>query len=357
MIGSIGRHLTSSDFSLPGVLTARRSAIIAAIIGTVSGAMAWALMARPGYAPDFFHYWSATRTLLEGANPYHVIPAGPLNPGADPVLYPLPAMLLLVPFALLPLPVAGGAFVGLSAALAAWGVARTGAERLPLFVSAPFILAVSLGQWSPLMVAAALLPAVAPVVITKPNVGAAVWISRPLPRTAVIGVLLLAASLLVLPTWPMDWIANVSGREEKFVPLTRPLGFTLLLAAIAWRRAEARLLTAMAVVPQALFFYDQLLLALIPRTLRQSIVFAGGSLILFLVWRARLVPGDFEVREAVPFAYGIYVLALTILLWNFVRDRPSGRSRSGIGEPAVTPPSAAGGPVESGTRSSLPGSQ
>jgi hypothetical protein len=251
-------------------------------------------------------------------------------------------MLLLVPFAGLPLAVAGGTFVGLTAALMTWGIARTGGERFPLLLSAPFILAVSLGQWSILMVAACLVPVVAPLIIAKPNVGAAVWIARPVVRTAIIGALLLVASLFVLPSWPRDWLANLAGREEKFIPLTRPWGFLLVLALTGWRRSEGRLLAAMSVMPQALFFYDQLLLGLVARTLRQSMAFAGASLALFLFWRARLVPGDYEVREAVPFAHALYLVALVILLWNVIREKrstPLPTTSNGFREP---PPPAAG---------------
>jgi hypothetical protein len=290
-------------------------------VALLCGVAAWALMARPGYSPDFFHFWSAARTLLAGGDPYLSIPSGPLNPGHDPALYPLPAYLLLIPVAWLPLPVAGAIFMAVSAGLLSWGVARSGAARLPILLSAPFLLALSLGQWSPLMIAAALIPAVGLVLPAKPNLGLGVWVARPLLLPAILGAVLVLLSVAIMPGWPREWLANISGREEKFIPLLRPGGFLLLLALLAIRRPEGRLLLVMSVVPQALFFYDQLLLWLIPRTLRQSTVLSLSSLVLFLGWRHGLVPGDYEVRLAVPWAYAIYFPALGILLWNWYGER------------------------------------
>src|SRR5262249_24616479 len=52
----------------------------------------------------------------------------------------------------------------------------------------------------------------------------------------------------------------------------------LTLAALArWRRPEARLLVAMACVPQLMYFADQLPLWLIPRTRRESMVLTATS--------------------------------------------------------------------------------
>jgi hypothetical protein len=304
-------------------LQSRQGLVLAIVLGGIAGIMAWKLIGRPGYSSDFFQFWSGARTLLHGGDPYLVAPDSLLNPGHDRGLYPLPAYLLLAPIAALPLGVAGGVFMGVTSGCAAWGIARTGVERLPIFLSAPFFLALSLGQWTPLMVAAALVPALGGAIVAKPNLGLAVWVSRPSLVAVVTGILILAASLIILPRWPLEWLANIAGRAEKFVPILRPGGFLLLLSLVAARRPEGRLFTSLALIPQALFFYDQLLLWLIPRTLRQSIGLSLCSLLLFLTWRARLKPGDYEVQLAVPYAYALYGIALAILLWNWSADRRS----------------------------------
>ena len=71
----------------------------------------------------------------------------------------------------------------------------------------------------------------------------------------------------------------------------------------------------MACVPQALFFYDQLILGLIPRTFRQSLIFSLATFGLLLTWFHRLGPGDYYVQKAVPYALAIYFVALVMVLW------------------------------------------
>lgn len=309
-------------WSAATAFTRQRSFVIAAGIGSLAGLCAWVFLSRPDAPSDFFHYWSAARTLLHGGDPYTTIAAGPANPGRDPTLYPLPALLLLVPFAALPLALAGAVFFGLSSALAAWAVARLGHDRLPMFLSAPFLVALSLGQWSPLMVAACLIPALGAVVAVKPNLGLAVFAARPSWRTVAAVTALLIISLIVMPTWPMEWLDNVSHREEKFIPILRPGGLLLAASLLAWRRPEGRLFAVLSVVPQALFFYDQLLLWLVPRTLRQSLLLSLWSLVVFLVWWRIVARGDVNyVQQAVPYAYSLYFPALALLLWNWRADR------------------------------------
>jgi hypothetical protein len=294
---------------------------LSVVVGIVAAVMSFALIARPGYPSDFYQFWMGARTLLVGGNPYATSAPSLMNPGGDVALYPLPTLLFLAPFALAPLAVAGGLFMGLSSGLAAWGIARTGVERLPIFASAPFLLALSLGQWSPLLVATLLVPAISGLIVLKPNVGVAAWIARPSWKSALVAVAIVALSLLIRPGWPAEWLHNISGREEKFMPLLRPGGFLLAAGLLAWKRPEGRLFLGLIVVPQALFFYDQLLLWLVPRTLRQSLLLSIWSVVAFLWWRRSLHPGDFEVRLAIPYAWSMYLAALSLLLWNWWRDR------------------------------------
>lgn len=298
-----------------------RRILLTVSAAVVSGVAAWWLIGRPAYTSDLLHVWFATRTLLDGADPYSVPLPADLNPGLDPALYPLPTYLLFAPLARLPLAVAGGVFMALGAGLTAWGISGTGIQRLPALLSAPFLLSLSLGQWSPLMLGAMLVPWTSGLLVAKPNLGLAAWIARPSWRTAVAVAMIVAVSVAIVPEWPAQWLANVGHREEKFIPILRPGGFLLLASAIAWRRADGRLFLAMSLMPQALFFYDQLLLWLIPRTFRQSLVLSLCSFVAFLLWQQGLAPGDYYVREAIPYAYSVYFVALAMLLWNWRRER------------------------------------
>jgi len=174
---------------------------------------------------------------------------------------------------------------------------------------------VSLGQWSPLVTAAALEANLGFVFAAKPNLGLGAWIYRPNVRSILIAGALAAASLLFLPTWPVDWYHNISSRPEKLSPIRTLAGPLLLLGLIRWRQPEARLLVAMACIPQALFFYDQLVLGLIPRTLRQSLILSLASFGALLIWFHGLEPGDLYVQKAIPYATAIYFVALAIVLW------------------------------------------
>ena len=302
-------------------LTGRIRFAFVVAVSLVSGAAAAWLIGREGFTSDLLHVWFATRTMLSGGDPYSVPLPENLNPGLDPALYPATSYLIFAPIAWLPLALSGGAFVAAGSALAAWGVSRTGMARATLFVSAPFLLAVSLGQWSPLLLGAILVPGASWLLVAKPNIGLAAWLATPRWKTALAILLFTALSVAIYPSWPAAWLRNLVGREEKLVPLLQPGGFLLLAAIVAWRRAEGRLLLTMSLIPQALFFYDQLLLWLIPRTLRQSLFLSIASFCAFLAWHYTRAPGDRTVNGAVPFAQSLYYAAAAVLLWNWWRDR------------------------------------
>lgn len=309
-------------------LSRRRVAAVVGI-GAASGLLGYAFLARPESGGDYFFVWSAARALFAGQNPYHVIAVGPENPGNDVFLYPLPALLIVAPVAWLPVAISGGLFLGISSALLALAVTRDGFHRLPLFMGAPFLMAVSLGQWSPLITAAAFESSLGFAFAAKPNLGLAAWIYRPNARAIIASVLIVGVSLAILPSWPVDWYHNISSRPEKFSPIRTAVGPLLLLAVLRWKRPESRLLLAMACVPQALFFYDQLILGLVPRTFRQSLIFSLVTFILLFTWFHRLGPGDYYVQKAVPYALAIYFVALVMVLWP---------ERSSAVEPAPAPP-------------------
>jgi hypothetical protein len=292
----------------------RERAAIALAIGIVAAVTCYAFLARPGFNSDFYHVWVGVRALASGANPYTTTDAPAVNTGHYLQFYPLPALVLLLPLSFFSLPTAGGVFFGASSAALAYALTRDGYHRLPLFLSAPFLMATSLGQWSPLIVAAALEPKLGFVFAAKPNLGLAAWIYRPTRAAIIASVILLGVSFAFMPTWPVDWLRNISGRPEKLIPIRTIVAPLLLLAIVRWREREARLYLAMACIPQALFFYDQLPLWLLPRTFRQSLLLSLGSFVLWLAWFRGLDPGDLYVQKAIPYAIALYVIALPLIL-------------------------------------------
>jgi hypothetical protein len=273
---------------------------------------------RPGFLSDFEYWWRAARMLLAGGNPYHMTPETASWPLENLLLYPLPTLLLTVPLAGLSPPVAGAIFMGISGGLLAWLVSRDGLWRLWLFGSASYFMACRLGQWSPLIMAVAFVPAAGFLAAMKPNLGLSLLAYRPTWRAtlgcAVVGLV----SFAVLPSWLADWRVNVS-YVSLLVPHPAPITLTggpiVLLALLKWRRSEARLLLVMACVPQLLFWADQLPLFLIPRTKGEmkALVFWGA--LCFFVWKIWFEPHPAYVLARNPFVFcAIYLPCLIMVL-------------------------------------------
>ena len=142
-------------------------------------------MMRRGFYPDFLAFWYAARAFLHGLDPYAVTPSGAPYFVDDRFFYPFPSVLAVVPFAPFALPVAGALFFATSSGLLAFALSRDGYARLTLFLSFPYVMAASLGQWAPLVMAAVLLPGLGFLAVCKPNIGVALALARP-TRAAVL---------------------------------------------------------------------------------------------------------------------------------------------------------------------------
>jgi hypothetical protein len=228
---------------------------------------------------DFTFWWRAARAVLEGLNPYDVIrPSGPY-PFDGIFAYPLPAALVTIPLAGID-PAAGAAvFIGAGFALLTYGLLRLDTWRIAVLLSYCAYQATHSGQWAPLLLGAVLVPSTGFLLACKPTLGAALFLWRPSWRAFAGGVAIGLIGLAVQPTWPFDWLhtlqANATGGQYH-APLVMPGGFVLALALLRWRRPEARLLVAMACVPQNAFFYDQLPLLMVPAS--------APSLFAFSLW-------------------------------------------------------------------------
>jgi hypothetical protein len=229
---------------------------------------------------DFDALYSAAVRLVAGEDIY------PLGVQSFP--YPLPAVLLAVPFTAVPLELARPLFVvlvGWAFAYALWRY--RGPYALLALISGAYLFAMAKGQTTPLMVAASLVPALSFLLAVRPNTSAALWIARP-SWLAVLGAgLFVGLSLLVLPSWPRDlWMALPADNSQWMPPLLRPLGFLLLLAGLRWRSPEGRLLFAIAFIPQSALPHELVPLALIPANLVEMGIYVAGS------WVAAAVAAD-----------------------------------------------------------------
>lgn len=194
-----------------------------------------------------------------------------------------------MPFAWLTEKAASIAFIWVSSALLAFGVVRKGWARLPLFLSVSFVIAARAAELSPLLAAGLCLPAVTTVFAAKPNLGLALLAAsvriRPVAYAAVGGIVLLVASLVIAPWWPTVWLPIVMSTAQHSFPIAQHGGFLVLLALLRWRRSDARLIVALACIPQTLYWYEGLYLLLIPATFRQSLLLSLISSTGFLVER------------------------------------------------------------------------
>ena len=255
---------------------------IAGALALFSAVLSWLVTHRAGFGiPDFHWWWVGARALLDGQDPYEAAPRI-IGGGIFRLYHPMPAMLITAPFALLRPDVALSLFSALSTGALAFGVTRRSYDRLPLFLSASFAHAAVMGQWSILLSAALFLPWLSFAWAAKPNVGVPLLGTSLSWRSAAAMATLTVLSLVVMPTWPREWIAQLSGTPH-FSPLRTGVGAVTILALLRWRRPEARLVALLGVVPQSPYSYEVLPLFLVPQTRAQTYVLVIGSDVVMAV--------------------------------------------------------------------------
>jgi hypothetical protein len=269
-------HLFMSD-SPPG--DARRRAGVFAAVGAFLAAfvMLQQRYGTPLGGTDFDQVWVAAKAVLRGADPYATISGGDETGFVFPLYYPLTAVFVGLPFSMLELPTARLAFVSATGALFGWAIGLHRPWLWPVFLGPPFLLIGRNAQWSALITAAMLLPGLGPfAAVGKPNLGVAMLAGARSASAAKIlvlgGLALVALSLAIRPDWPWRWYETLE-RAEHFSPLMlRPGGFLMLLALLRWWDPDARLLLALAAVPQTGLFYDILPACLVARTRYQAAI-------------------------------------------------------------------------------------
>ena len=302
---------------------------VACAIAVAVGVFVYALQSRHPevVAYDWTYHWRAARAVLDGLNPYLVVvPSGPY-PFAFYWFYPLPSVFMALPTAPLPAVWSPAITAGVSSGLLAYGISRDNFSRLPIFLSAQFMMGAAAGASPAILLTAVIAwPALQWLVSMKPNLGLAAFAERPTWR-AVWGTLVLCALSFVLePRWPEFWIRQLfamKGGDTHVVlghlsPVMVPGGVLLLLAVLRWRRPEARMLFVLSLVPQTMTFHDVLPVMLVPQTFRQSLTLGLLSHVAFLLARSTMIrETDVGVmfHETAPLALWLmYVPALILVL-------------------------------------------
>jgi hypothetical protein len=296
-------------------LPVRLRIAISAAIGVASGAFCWFVLTHFHQgAADLSWAIRAARYLLAGKNPYDT----PLEQ------YPLTAAFFGLPFVWLRPELAGGLFYGISSGLLALGLTRQGYQRLLVFLAYPYWAGILTAQWSPLVMASAFFPLLLPVTVVKPQIGLPVALTHLSRRGVLACIVLVLLSLAVMPRWPLLWAVQL-GYYEHFIPLLVLPGPLLALALLRYRDCDAVLLLLAAIMPQR-WFFDSLILWLIPKSRREivwTVFFSWGA----GIWRWYHIPHSFhEVgRWTVLF---FYLPMLAVVLW---RERERKRASIGSG--------------------------
>ena len=215
-----------------------------------------------GTVSDLDAIWTAARALRAGQDPYAAIqsPPWPWN-----LQYPLPAVLVALPFSLLPLPLARATFMGLSTGLLAYGLTRRAWWPLIALAGGQMFYALQSVQWTPLFMAAVLLPPLQVLWSLKPTTGASLFAAYPNWRAVAGGVVLVGLAFLAWPHWLDGWLGAVR-RAPHRPAILHPGGLLLLLALLRWRLPEGRQLAVMACMPLSPHLYEALPLMLVART-------------------------------------------------------------------------------------------
>ncbi len=262
----------------------RNPIILAVLIGLVVCLISLYLSYLGGkVGGDFKNILDPTRSWLAGNDIYLPFKLN-LDPFAVP--YPFTAYLASVPFTLLQSWVASAIFLGLSSGVLAWLVLRSGNHHyMLLFLSWPFVYNLLLAQFAPLLMCLFFSASFLPVILIKPQLALPFALTQKPNRLGLIltGVLL-AASLIVYPRWPIDWLASTHTQNYIGAPpiFVLPLGPLILLALLQYREKRSWILVLFGLMPQRMV-YDQLGVLSVAGNRKQMIILVICSWISFPV--------------------------------------------------------------------------
>ena len=168
-------------------------------------------------------------------------------------------------------------------------------------------------QWSPIFMLVLFFPFLAPVLLAKPTLAFPIaLLIRWSPIRLLTVILVGSVSFIVMPNWIWRWFSQ-TGVYDGFIPLFSWFGPLFFISILFWQNLSSRLFFLMMMTPQHRFFYDQLILWLIPQTRRQMLALTISSWIgFYYIW---LSFDTLWVDETYLLAT-TYLPAFLIVLWQ-----------------------------------------
>jgi hypothetical protein len=301
---------------------------VAFLLATAAFALVYLSALRGSTRTDFSLIWFGANALLHGANPYALVGPGLVFDSEWPALYPATAYLFGIPFAFFSEAIASAMFVALSTFALAYGSTRDSWHRLPMFASVAFLSSAHLAQWSILFTAALFIPWLSIVFPVKPQLGIAILSGmtsrRTLALVAISTAILLSASLMLVPTWPMEWLGLVRNADQLVPPLLRPGGIVLLVVLIRWRRPEAWLVAFVAAMPQTTYPYNLLPLLAVAATYHEACFLSLASSVgaFAAIYLTDAVGGSLASSAASAVMIALGYLPAAVVVLRRPNDRP-----------------------------------
>lgn len=314
--------------SAPVVPAVGRRIALSTMVALLAAAVTWQTARTTGQlgvgGSDFDQLWVGARGVLQGRDPYSLIGPGREFEWQWPLLYPMPALIAAVPFALLPVLVARVLFASFSAGVLTFAITRRGYHLLPILASAAMLDATRAGQLAPLLAASLLLPRMFWIAVLKPNVGVALATATESRDALYVGtaggVLLLALSFSVQSDWVQAWLRAVRAVPNFRIPAAAFGGPFLLALLFRWRRLDARILLAYACVPHTPVVYDLVPLGLVAKTRMESLAFALLTYAALFAQQRFLPPGQPNGGASTAAAILNLTVYLPLLALIFIRS-------------------------------------
>lgn len=260
---------------------------------------------------DFTWTWYAGRMLLEGKNPYHMLPATDTYPLDEHLYYPIYPVLFSIPFSFLVRELAAPLFISGSCAMLTYILMRQKCSIIDVFFtfsSVSFVFTLHACQWS------VLLSAIPFLWFLKPNIGlialSTLRTTKGLVHAFGFFLLITLWSYVQFPWWIDSWLHVITHHRHSthhmpfvhFVPLLVP-AFLLLI------HVRTMPLALTAFVPQSIIYYDQFIFFSLFRSTAQRGLYWAIEWFGFALLALFDFPNKFTVVVATTF-FPAYMLAL-----------------------------------------------